>query len=88
MGNILDLSFLSSGEDVEVYIVYKMLGRDAYFPIKALSHHILVFKTSNGQFYYTELDTSDGRSDTALSGEGRIRVRFGRYYFVNDGDKP
>ncbi len=70
-------------DSIEVYILYKSLGQDSYTGDRIVSHHILLFKTSDGQFYYTDLQTEDGQSKNAFSGRGRIKLRFGNYTFFD-----
>jgi len=66
---------------MEVYILYKTLGEDTYTYTPAFSHHILLLKTSDGQFYYTDLQTEDGQSKNAIRKQGRIKLRYGSYSF-------
>ena len=62
--------------DIDVYLLFKALHRDSYFPDPHISHHILLLKLrqQDNAFYYTDLDSSN-------FGMGRIRIVFGPYYF-------
>jgi hypothetical protein len=73
--------FHARDEPIEVYLLYKSLDADVHVANRVLSHHVLVFKTSNNEFYYTDLQTDDGGVGDALRGRGRIRLRFARYTF-------
>ena len=61
---------------IEVYLLFKALHRNAYFPDRHISHHVLLLKLQgqDDAFYYTDLDSSN-------FGKGRIRIVFGPYYF-------
>jgi hypothetical protein len=74
-------SISTDASSIEVYILYKQLGKDAYSISPVVSHHILLLKTSDGQFYYTDLQTEDGQSKNAISKQGRIRLRYEEYMF-------
>jgi hypothetical protein len=71
----------TDASSIEVYILYKQLGQDAYSISPVASHHILLLKTSDDQFYYTDLQTEDGQSKNAIRKQGRIRLRYGKYVF-------
>lgn len=73
----------SPTNSIEVYILYKTLGQDSYTNNRIVSHHVLLFKTSDGRFYYTDLQTEDGQSKNAFKGQSRIKLRFGRYTFFD-----
>ncbi len=87
MGSVLGIplhdaaTISTDASSIEVYIIYKQLGKDAYIDHFVMSHHILLLKTSDGQFYYTDLQTEDGQSKNAISKQGRIRLRYGEYMF-------
>jgi len=71
----------TDANSIEVYILYKQLGQNAYSISPVASHHVLLLKTSDGQFYYTDLQTEDGQSQNAISKRGRIQLRYGKYVF-------
>jgi hypothetical protein len=71
----------TDASSIEIYILYKQLGEDAYSISPVFSHHILLLKTSDGQFYYTDLQTEDGESEIAIKKRGQIRLRYGKYRF-------
>jgi hypothetical protein len=62
--------------DIEVYLLFKALHSNSYFPDRHISHHILLLKLSQqyNTFYYTDLDSSNFR-------KGRITIVFGPYHF-------
>jgi len=77
---------------MEVYLIFKTLGKEKYCSNRAecfASHWIVVFKTEGGEFYYTDLLTIDeetnggnSRGFSGSTGKGKtIRIRFGRYTF-------
>jgi hypothetical protein len=61
---------------IEVYLLFKALHQNSYFPDRHISHHILLLKLrqQDNTFYYTDLDSSN-------FGKGRIKIVFGPYYF-------
>jgi len=62
--------------DIEVYLLFKAVHQNSYFPDPRLTHHILLLKLrqQDNAFYYTDLDSSN-------FGMGRIKIVFGPYYF-------
>jgi hypothetical protein len=62
--------------DIEVYLLFKALHSNSYFPDPHISHHILLLKMrhQDNAFYYTDLDSSN-------FGFGRITIIFGPYHF-------
>jgi len=62
--------------DIEVYLLFKALYNNSYFPDPHISHHVLLLKLrqQDNEFYYTDLDSSN-------FGKGRIKIVFGPYYF-------
>ncbi|CAF1391587.1 unnamed protein product [Didymodactylos carnosus] len=76
---------------LQVYILYKSLGREEYTSNAKVSHHQLIFRTSTDDFYCTELTNADGSysSGTAslqqeFSGKGpRVKLTFETYEFYS-----
>ena len=62
--------------EIEVYLLFKAVHHNSYFPDPLLTHHVLLFKLrqQDNAFYYTDLDSSN-------FGKGRIKIVFGPYHF-------
>lgn len=64
---------------IEVYLLFKALYDNSYFPDRYISHHVLLLKVqqSDNAFYYTDLDSSN-------FGKGRIKIVYGPYNFYSE----
>lgn len=80
MGNNTTVEEVEVTDDMmEVYILLKTIGGDSYWTVDPnISHHICLFKTKDGKFYYTDLQTDNGDKN------GIIQLRFGEYQFFED----
>ena len=72
--NIQNGDAAQQDNSIKVYILYKSPVQDKYTSDIKHSHHILLLKTSDGQFYYMDLQTN--------SNNGEIETRFGKYEFL------
>ena len=60
---------------IEVYLLFKALHQNSYFPDRHITHHVLLLKSRrDNEFYYTDLDSSN-------FGFGTIKIIFGPYKF-------
>ena len=76
MGSLMSRDDESDDEDtMEVYLLYKKLGAEKYIRDHVYSHHTVLFKHSNGTFYYTDLDVD--------SKGGPCQLHFGKYTFLD-----